>query len=884
MVRSKPPSKKPKGGVDFKKFKRKIGKKLPPPKNQTNTEIKSKAIVLPEQSVASERSGMAVNKKGLTLRELLQQTSHHNAKIRKVALNGIRDLVLKHPSELKLQKLSIIEKLRERISDSDKLVRETLYNLLKTVVFPSLKEEFTGSMISMMMAYVFNAMTHIAVDIRLMAFKFFELIVLSFPSSFLLYAEKVLDNYIDILKNNQIYLQDKSKLKSALAGLVRCLSLLADKEDLPSNETKILEHECLHSYEEELSKDHSGMPSVLKRIEDLLPLLVNSFHDSALSVQAMPVIDGQSFDCILCTLQNINLVVKVFVDEINRPHMSHEFSSTLPSNGNKLMPKIMLMYLKKLGDSFPIGEICHSAEKEGKRFFILNLGITEIFLHLIAWIDDPNLFEKLFHFIESFLLKQVAMGSGNLSATKTILEKQLVSIISLFPRTVAVSGDWRLRLLEAFTTAFRNCKVESAHCLAYLAAIEEMLKDDFVFKSCDSDVLSYQIVWLQELPGLLLKLGDRHPPLSKVILKLLLQIGQCSPQNSPLAVEYNCLQWRLKEFYGTQVIAGPVNYGPFIKLPTDCQELSICCLYYFSRLNLDLLESITCCCLCNRLEPSVLLRIIEVLESAFRAAHIPISDYIGFLVTLIARFKVYPEKSSSEENDTKVSNLGIFKSLNSAICSCLSQLGDNSMVLKLLYKNISREMSLKPALINMRGLFRMIVMLDRRLKQLGEEEVIDLSNSLAYYVLDATTCLTDTIALVEDSNEIAILKYYIQPCIFLLYGSDKLLNYVVKLFDSLVLDIDCLLVSQCDENHVLEHARMVLEVICILIFMHHDAELHRGLSSSRETIEHILMKIRKLLDSGNFSIPVEERHKVKTAFERFRTVACKLHCLDSGDV
>ncbi|KAH7688883.1 DNA polymerase Y-family little finger domain-containing protein [Dioscorea alata] len=749
-------------------------------------------------------------------------------------------------------------------------------------------------MISMMMAYVFNAMTHIAIDIRLMAFKFFELIVISFPSSFLLYAEKVLDNYVDILKNNQIYLQDKSKLKSVLAGLVRCLSLLVDREDILSNETKILEHECLHSFEVELPKDHSGMPSVLKRIEDLVPLLVNSFHDSALSIQAMPVIDGQSFDCILYTLQNINMAVKVVVDEINRPHMSHEFSSILPSNGNKLMPNTMLMYLKKLGDSFPVGKIYHSAEKEGERFFILNLGITEIFLHLITWIDDPNLFEKLLHFIETLLLKQ---GSRNLSATKTILEKQLVSIISLFPRIVAVSGGWRLRLLEAFTTAFRNCKVESTHCLAYLAAIEEMLKDDSAFKSCDPDMLSYQIVWLQELPNLLLKLGDRHPPLSKihllmgyhfqVILKLLLQIGQCSPQNSPLASEYNCLQWRLKEFYGTQVIAGPVNYGPFIKLPTDCQELSICCLYYFSSLNPDLLQSITFCCLCNHLEPSVLLRIIEVLESAFRAAHLPISDYIGFLVTLIARFKVYPGKFSSEENDTKVSKSGIFKSLNSAICSCLSQLGDNSMVLKLLYKHISREMSLKPSLLNMRGLFRVIVMLDRRLKQLAEEEVIDLSNSLAYYVLDASSassCLTDTIALAEDSNKIAILKYYIQPCIFLLYGSDKLLNHVVKLFDSLVLDIDCSPVSQCDDNHVLKHATMVLEVACILNFMHHDVELHRGLSSSRETIKHILLKISKLLGSGNFSMPVEERHKVKTAFDQLRAVACKLHCLESGDV
>ncbi|CAL5344535.1 unnamed protein product [Camellia sinensis] len=85
MVRPKAPRKKQQQrGVDFKKIKRKIGRKLPPPKNATNTEIKSKAaIILPEQSVASEKAGFAVSKKGLTLKELLQQTSHHNSKVRK---------------------------------------------------------------------------------------------------------------------------------------------------------------------------------------------------------------------------------------------------------------------------------------------------------------------------------------------------------------------------------------------------------------------------------------------------------------------------------------------------------------------------------------------------------------------------------------------------------------------------------------------------------------------------------------------------------------------------------------------------------------------------------------------------------------------------------
>lgn len=54
----------------------------------------STAIILPEQSVASDKAGLAVSKKGLTLKELLQQTSHHNAKVRK----GTVSISFKHHS------------------------------------------------------------------------------------------------------------------------------------------------------------------------------------------------------------------------------------------------------------------------------------------------------------------------------------------------------------------------------------------------------------------------------------------------------------------------------------------------------------------------------------------------------------------------------------------------------------------------------------------------------------------------------------------------------------------------------------------------------------------------------------------------------------------
>lgn len=42
-----------------------------------------------------------------------------------------------------------------------------------------------------MMAYIFNAMTHLAVDIRIMAFDFLDLVLEFYPPSFSSHAEKV---------------------------------------------------------------------------------------------------------------------------------------------------------------------------------------------------------------------------------------------------------------------------------------------------------------------------------------------------------------------------------------------------------------------------------------------------------------------------------------------------------------------------------------------------------------------------------------------------------------------------------------------------------------------------------------------------------------------
>lgn len=60
-----------------------------------------------------------------------------------------------------------------------------------TRIVPFFIQDNQELFVSLMMAYIFNSMTHLAIDVRLMAFKFLELVVQSYPPSFFLYAEKV---------------------------------------------------------------------------------------------------------------------------------------------------------------------------------------------------------------------------------------------------------------------------------------------------------------------------------------------------------------------------------------------------------------------------------------------------------------------------------------------------------------------------------------------------------------------------------------------------------------------------------------------------------------------------------------------------------------------
>jgi pre-rRNA-processing protein IPI1 len=91
------------------------------------------------------------------------------------------------------------------------------------------------------------------------------------------------------------------------------------------------------------------------------------------------------------------------------------------------------------------------------------------------------------------------------------------------------------------------------------------------------------------------------------------------------------------------------------------------------------------------LEPTILFRIIEVLQSTYKAGNLHITEQLSFLSLLMARFRVHPGSFSTQDNSQKGSNMNTFKSLNRLILNSLSEMGDGSLVLELMWDNLSKE-------------------------------------------------------------------------------------------------------------------------------------------------------------------------------------------------
>ncbi|VVB13439.1 unnamed protein product [Arabis nemorensis] len=872
MVRSKAPAKKQqKKGIDFKKIKRKLGRKLPPPKNATNTEIKSKAITLREQSLGAEKSGFATSNRGLTLEELMRQVAHTNAKVRKKALEGFENLFKNHPAELQSHKYAIVEKLRERVSDDDSSVRDTLYSLFQTKIFPACKEENQGRIVSLLMPYMYIAMADSAIDVRLMAFKFLDLVVEYYPPTFSLDAEKILENYKDIIQKNHFYVQNKSKLKVALSGLARCLSLLpCDESDTEAQKKGPLENETLLAYEQDAAKECVRFANVSGILKEIVGVLINCFQDFIPLIHASRVFDPESYNCMRGILCSIGCAIKFSI----RRYTQRQTTWLPASEEVTLMildQDIASMLSKKLLGSFPLNPENNPSGKDDEKYFIINSLLTEIFLEVSEWSHLPiDLWNRFLEFIENTLVGKITR------LNKSDHEKALLALLPSVPKLILrVDRDQRDKLLQAFTITFSNCKPESPLILACISIVRDMIipNGDILYPNAsDLTVNYYQTTWVNKLPSLLNQLGDKHPLTTQAVLQLLLDLGRVGCLNASPTFEEDIIN-----FFSPYQGEGDVPGGPFATLPREAQELALCFLYYFSidHFSSSLLKSIVSCCLYPQLEPVVLYRTVEILHTAYRAGYIQITDHFSFIISLIARFKVAPEKGQLVINcNEPEAYRGTFKALTKLVCKCLSEMGDGSIVLQILEKVLLEQIALKPALDYGCAILRMIVELDSKPTRLSESSVNTLSEFLPGYLIDIVNCIP------EDKENSYLYKqtylYYLVPCFYLFDRSPKLTEQVLKRMRLMVSENTEVLAAVQDREIGQNSLNLIHCIVSVILLMHNNVDVKKIILSSKSEIDLILQDVISLQSSESTSLTVEGKYMMKMEAKRLEIASNSL--------
>lgn len=918
-------------GIDFKRVKSKVGRKLPPPSNATKTDFKSKAIVIPGQSVAADKDGVAVNQRRQSLKELLTQSMHYSEKVRKDALMGLKDLFTRFPTELPMHAMPIVEKLSPRITDYDKAVRQTLLLLLRTTILPGLPQGMMAPLVPGLMAHVSSAMTHLVMDVRASACSFLDLLVQHYPdlvvSSF---SGQIIQHYVDLLGKGGVSGQAVNRVGDVLSSLVNFLtslktSLLTQPLSAATNGTQThcwgqkystnkqegtTELRALHGHNSRRPDGYLGFQGrrvehgfetgqgadgqamgtgagqqtglASKRIQNtgvqgqvivmaapLVPVLIDCWADCVPTVCAGPMPDAVNLSCMVSITQALSLLFQCFsLEGSTRGSHKSNFSSYLVIGEEDWemrtwMRQQFLSGLQKyVLAAFPVAApSIRLPAKVEEDLVALNVGICEVMLHLIVppHKETENKIEHhatvvTLQYYESALygmmLPASEMAAGVVDSK--LAEPHLKLLISHLPVLLSCTArDWIIRLLQAFTKVFESSKAHSAIKLSCLLAMAEILLSQGDGGKVDVP-LQFQKQWMQALPRLLWELKHTHVSVTKAVLQMLLHIGRSAPEGSTLFEEYAALQPHMIPFFCTFLAStkseGKYLFGPFVKLPRECQELAVDIICYWRNFSRSFLKPMAHCCVSDEVSLEVATRVVEVFQNVFMRGSSGLAEHLSFLVTLLAGHTTAQAgrealagvlsskariKSISASGNLREATIRRKIALAGVICSSLTQLGDCNLVLNLLGSSIQQELVRSPSLGSVHSFLCAVVLLstDKRSDSSDLPEALQniLPQCVAEFLIALYKCETPA-----GGDDYSMALY--RPCFILLSRSQDFTDAVLTTVQSFLREV-----SQVSTGDSLEDTCATAQMLLLVC---KQEKLSRVLSNSKDSLKAILVTLQ----------------------------------------
>lgn len=168
MVRAAVATKVKKKPGDFKRPKRKVGRRAPQAANVTNVAVSSRRINLLEQSVLADKGDAAVTHRNLTLQDLLAQVTHYNAHMRQRALQGLRELAVQPSaaSNLLANVSVVLERFLPAFVDEEAVVRDAAVSAWKAMLPVLVEGKSLSPFAALIAVYFCSGFTHLQVGIR----------------------------------------------------------------------------------------------------------------------------------------------------------------------------------------------------------------------------------------------------------------------------------------------------------------------------------------------------------------------------------------------------------------------------------------------------------------------------------------------------------------------------------------------------------------------------------------------------------------------------------------------------------------------------------------------------------------------------------------------
>ncbi|XP_073156823.1 uncharacterized protein [Henckelia pumila] len=336
--------------------------------------------------------------------------------------------------------------------------------------------------------------------------------------------------------------------------------------------------------------------------------------------------------------------------------------------------------------------------------------------------------------------------------------------------------------------------------------------------------------WIRDLPSLLILLGDKNPLCSKTVLRLQLGLGQKAPVNSPISREIDNIQYGLLGFY--------------------CREV-----------DKD-----------DALEPYTLLRILEVLDCAFRDGQIQIAEYTSFHLTLLSRFQVYPEKDCPAVKYDGKSNRKTFNSVTSIVCKYLAQIGDDYLVFQMLEKIIVDQICGEISMDNKCAFLRLLVSLDSKPTRLSELSITKISHVLPQYLIDISLIFADDDQKATSAIIVKQRQYYMIPSFYMFHNSKQLANLVLDVMASWVSEVSSVFSTQLFHSSINRSTR-VCAITSVLRHMYKDGKMRQILLSCNMQIQTVLQNLLTLLSSEKTNLTLEEKYKIQSAYDRLKVIS-----------